>query len=54
MTLTFWFDQLIEFKEQILMRVVPTLSEVWKGEDPKVGLQGDKQIVRTGEGWGCV
>ncbi|CAN0446801.1 unnamed protein product [Ectocarpus sp. 12 AP-2014] len=41
-----WNEELIAFKEQVLMRVVPTLSEVWKEEDPKEQSQEARQAAR--------
>ncbi|CBN79142.1 conserved unknown protein [Ectocarpus siliculosus] len=41
-----WNEELIAFKEQMLMRVVPTLSEVWKGEDPKEQSEEARQAAR--------
>ncbi|CAM9879311.1 unnamed protein product [Ectocarpus sp. 12 AP-2014] len=41
-----WNEELIAFKEQMLMRVVPTLSEVWKEEDPKEQSQEARQAAR--------
>lgn len=50
-----WF-QLIAFKEQVLMRVVPTLSEVWKEgmiqevreKEPTAGIGNDKPSSSAG------